>query len=129
MANMSEALSNRVTDGVTGVSNLFSPTVALALFTGDPTVGSNEVTAPSYDRLPMAGMFPAASGGVASNNAVITFATPTEVWGKITHIALCETAVKGTADYLMVSTIINPIDISPTLVFVMPAGNLTVTMD
>ena len=75
-----ETAADAIADRVTEVS----------LHTGNPgtTCASNEVSGNAYARASTTGTAWTESGGTASNNAVIQFATPTGSWGTVSWFCL-----------------------------------------
>lgn len=113
MASMSDYLENKLIDALfRGGSYTFPTTVYIALFTAAPSDsgGGTEVSGSSYARVavtcnatnwastggattttnPSAG-----TSGTTSNNAVITFPTPSGSWGTITHVGIFDAATTG----------------------------------
>src|SRR4051794_41047719 len=112
MAAMSDYLENKIIDWLLRGQSYTPPaTVYVALFTAAPsdTGGGTEVSGGSYARVAVtsslanwAGTQAAASttassgtGGTTSNNAVITFPTPSANWGSITYMALMDASTSG----------------------------------
>ena len=76
MANMTDAFENTLLDAIAGVTTNLSTTMALALFTADPTdTGSvvNELSGDGYARKLLSGTFSSATGttGTTTNTGVI----------------------------------------------------------
>ena len=84
--------------------------VYVALWVGDPTdtgAGGAEVTGGSYARVAVSTgssgsgtgsgwTDPGASGAIStSNNAAVTFPTPSANWGTVTHVALMDASTSG----------------------------------
>jgi len=122
MTAMSDTLENKLIDwllraqaigitGATAAAGTGPATTYVALFTATPsdTGGGTEVTGGSYARVAVtssmanwAGTQAAASttassgtSGTTSNNATITFPTPTVAWGTVTSIGLFDAATGG----------------------------------
>ena len=132
MSAMVDGFENDVLDGITGVTSLFSATMALALFTADPTdTGSvtNEYTGNGYARKALTGLFSAATGtaGSSANTSIINFATATGDWTAITHVGFMKTATATTDDMIVVVALDSAITILDTQVFSFAIGDLTVT--
>lgn len=133
MANMTDATENEVLDGILGVTQLTTPPIAyLALLTGDPTdTGSvvNEVAIADYQRLSLAGLYSASSGGSSTNTSAIIFPTAVADWGIITHLGIMKSGVKGTDDMSVHLSLVTAIEILASDVFEMLTGKLTITAD
>lgn len=134
MANMTDALELEILDGITGVTSLFSSTMALALFTAAPTdTGSvtNELTGNGYARKALTGLFSSATGttGISSNTSVINFATATGDWSAVTHIGFMESDVETTSDMIVWVALDSSVTILDTQVFSFAIGDLTVNAD
>lgn len=113
MAAMSDYLENKLIDWLLRGQAFTPPTsVYVALFTSAPSDagGGTEVSGGSYARQAVAcssaafaatqapGSTAATStgtSGTTSNNAAVTFPTPTAAWGTITHVALFDAASGG----------------------------------
>lgn len=122
MAAMTDFLENKIIDwlfraqaiGITGASAAAGTgptTLYVGLFTANPsdTGGGTEVTGGSYARVAVtsslinwAGTQAAASttassgtGGTTSNNAAITFPTPSANWGTVTGFGIFDASTAG----------------------------------
>lgn len=73
-------------------------TPRVALYVGDPTAGGSEVSGGSYARVNV--VFTAPVGNSQSNNALVTFPTPTALWGLLTHAGLIDAMVGGNLRYV-----------------------------
>lgn len=144
MAALSNYLENSLIDAVFRAQTFTSPaTLYVALYTAAPSDagGGTEVTGGSYARVAVtsslanwagtqgAGTTTASSGtgGVTSNNAAITFPSPTANWGVVTHAAIWDAASGGNLiahGALSASKTINNGDAAPTF----PIGSLTFTL-
>ena len=97
-----EGLSNSLLDHVLSNSAFASPTsVHAALYTVAPTAttaGTEVATGGGelYERQVIT--FGAASGGVASNSAGITFPVAGAAWGTVVAVAVCDSDVEATDD-------------------------------
>lgn len=132
MANLTDRYEKKLTDGLTGVTPLTTPTtVYLALFTADPTetgAVTNEVSGTGYARVALTGKFSASTDGSAANTTAITFAAAgAGGWGTITHVGFMESGVATTADMMMSKALVDSITIVETDVFEFLVGKLTVT--
>ena len=112
MAAMSDYLENKLIDQLfRGQAYSFPTTVYVALLTAAPsdTGGGTEVTGGSYARVGVAcnltnwagtqsaGSTIASSGttGTTSNNAGVTFPSPTANWGVVTHFGIYDASSAG----------------------------------
>lgn len=122
MAALSDFMENKLLDwllraqaigitGATAAAGTGPATVYIALFTANPTDtgGGTEVTGGSYARVAVtsslanwAGTQAAASttassgtSGTTSNNAAITFPTPSANWGTITGVGIFDASSAG----------------------------------
>lgn len=119
-------------------------TIYVALFTATPSDagGGTEVSGGSYARASLAcslaslagtqgaGTTAASSGtsGVTSNNAAITFPTPSANWGTVTHFGVFDASTAGNLLFygaLTVNRTINNGDAAPAF----PTSNLTFSVD
>lgn len=131
MANMTESLVEDVLDGITGVSTLFSSTMALGLFTADPTeTGSvtNELSGNGYARKSLSGLFSAAVGsnGEVDNSSVINFSAATADWTTVTHVGFMKSATAGTDDMIVHVALENPVTLLNTQQFSFAIGDLVI---
>jgi hypothetical protein len=155
MAGLSDKLENAFIDwffraqavGITGASAA-AGTGPTALFVGLLTAapsdagGGTEVTGGSYGRISVtsalanwagtqsAGSITASSGtnGQTSNNAAITFASPTANWGVVTHFGVYDAITTGNLLFWVALTApktINNLDAAPSFA----AAALTFTID
>lgn len=112
MAAMTDYLENKLIDQLfRGQAYTFPATLYVALFTAAPSDvgGGTEVTGGSYARVGVASSLAnwagtqgagttvasSGTGGQTSNNAVITFPTPTAGWGTITHFGIFDATSSG----------------------------------
>lgn len=112
MAALSDYLENKLIDHILRGQAFSAPTNAyVGLLTSAPSDagGGTEVTGGSYARVAVAaslanwagtqgaGTTTASSGtsGTTSNNAAITFPTPSASWGSITHIGVYDASTAG----------------------------------
>ena len=112
MSDLTDYAENKLTDALLRGQAIGTPaTWYVALFTAAPSDagGGTEVTGGSYARASFsaslanwsgtqgAGTTAASSGtgGASSNNAVISFPTPSAGWGTVTHFALMDAASSG----------------------------------
>jgi len=125
MAELSDYFENAIIETMraTGIT---AAAAYVALYTTDPTDADTgtEVTGGSYARQ-LAGLS-AASGGLSSNAADITFPTATASWGTVTHVGLRDALTAGN---LLMHSIL---DASKTVgsgdTFKINAGDLDVTI-
>ncbi|OOV05765.1 phage tail fiber protein [Rhodoferax fermentans] len=141
---LSDYLENKLVDHVFRAQAYTAPTtVYVALFTSacsDSAIGT-EVSGGSYARpglatslVNWAGTQAAASttassgtSGTTSNNAAITFATPSAGWGTVTHIGLMDSVSSGNMLVCTALSIGKTINTGDTVSF--PAASLTIQMD
>ena len=112
MSDLTDYAENKLTDALLRGQAIGTPaTWYVALFTAAPSDagGGTEVTGGSYARASFsaslanwsgtqgAGTTAASSGtgGASSNNAVISFPTPSAGWGTVTHFALMDASTSG----------------------------------
>lgn len=143
MAALSDFLENKIIDHVLrGTAYVAPVTVFVALLTAAPADagGGTEVTGGAYARVAVttalttfAGTQGAAStvassgsGGVTSNNAVVTFPTPTAGWLTATHWAVYDAATGGNLLIHAALTVAKTINTGDAVSFA--AGALTVTL-
>lgn len=142
MSAMSDYLENKLVDQIfRGQAFSFPATLHVGLLTSAPSDagGGTEVSGGSYARQPVtaslanfagtqsAGSTTASSGstGATSNNAAITFATPSAGWGTVTHFGIYDAATAGNLLFYGTLTIAKTINQSDTVSF--PAGSLSIT--
>lgn len=128
MAEFSDYLEDKILDHVLRNVSYTSPTTTyVGLFTSDPTdAGSGtEVSGGSYARQPLS--VSAASGGIVTSSADVTFPQATANWGTISHIGILDALTSGN---LLMHT---PLTTSKTIeegdILKVSSGNLTVTLD
>lgn len=100
MSAASDYLENKLLDHVLGGTAFSQPASRyVALFTSSTGLESNsptgEVSTSGTGYARQAITFSAASGGAASNSALITFPTATGTWGTVTHIAIMDASTSG----------------------------------
>jgi hypothetical protein len=143
MTALTDYAENKVIDAILRAQSLGAPaTWYVALFTSAPTdaaVGT-EVSGNNYSRASLAaslanwaGTQAAASttassgtGGQSSNNAAITFATPSGSWGTVTHWGLFDASTSGNMWIYAPLTVSKTINTSDSVSFAI--GALTVTV-
>jgi hypothetical protein len=142
MSAMSDYLENKLVDQLfRGQSAPTTTTLYVALYTSAPSDsgGGTEVSGGAYARVAVtsslanwagtqaAGSTDASSGtgGQTSNNAAITFPTPTAGWGTVTHFAIYDAASAGNELFWGALTIAKTINQADTVTF--PAGSLSIT--
>ena len=142
MAALSDYLENKLVDYVLRGQAFTAPaTVYVGLLTAAPsdTGGGTEVSGNAYARVAVtsslanwAGTQAAAStvassgtGGTTSNNAVITFPTPTPAgWGVVTHFAVYDAASAGNLLFYAALTVSKTINVGDAVSFVAAALSL-----
>jgi hypothetical protein len=145
MAGMSDYLENKIIDWLLRAQAFTAPaTVYIGLLTAAPsdTGGGTEVSGGSYARVAVtsslanwagtqsAGSTVASSGtgGTTSNNAAITFPTPSANWGVATHLGIYDASTSGNLLFwvaLTASKTINNGDPAPSF----PIAALSVQID
>ena len=100
--------------------------VYLGLFTSNPTDSNAgiELSAPSYTRQVVS--FGAASSGSSSNVSAISYDQATTNWGTIGWVGLYDAATSGNLLYYGALDTATTIDTNE--IFVIPIGNLTITL-
>lgn len=141
---LTDAGENKVLDALMRSQAIGTPaTWYMGLDTGSCTEagGGTEVTGGSYARVAItagltqwagsqsAGSTAASSGtsGTTSNNAVISFATPTVAWGTVVSMRLWDAITGGTAWICTALSLNKVINIGDTVSF--PAGAFTFQID
>jgi hypothetical protein len=139
---MSDFLENRIIDQLfRGQAAPTTTTLHVGLLTTAPsdTGGGTEVSGGSYGRVAVtsslanwagtqsAGSTVASSGsgGQTSNNAAITFPTPTAGWGTVTHFGIYDASTGGNLLFWGALTIAKTINQADTVTF--PAASLSIT--
>jgi hypothetical protein len=142
MSAMSDFLENKLIDQLfRGQTAPTTTTLYVGLLTAAPSDagGGTEVTGGSYARVAVtsslanwAGTQAAAStvassgtGGQTSNNAAITFATPSATWGTVTHFGIYDASTAGNLLFWGALTISKTINQADTVTF--PAASLSIT--
>ena len=132
MANMTDLLERELIDGLLGVTQYTSPAVVyLGLYTSDPTdtgTGAAEISAASYERVSLAGLFSASGNGSSLNTAAIGFPVAAEDWGVVTHIGFHKSGVKGTNDMIMYGQMFISASVTTGVTFQFLIGDLTITL-
>jgi hypothetical protein len=139
---MSDFLENRIIDQLfRGQAAPTTTTLHVGLLTTAPsdTGGGTEVSGGSYARVAVtsslanwagtqsAGSTVAStgSGGQTSNNAAITFPTPSAGWGTVTHFGIYDASTGGNLLFWGALTIAKTINQADTVTF--PAASLSIT--
>lgn len=142
MSAMSDYLENKLIDQLfRGQTAPTTSTLYVALYTAAPSDsgGGTEVSGNNYSRASVTsslanwagtqstGSTTASSGtgGSTSNNAAITFATPSASWGTVTHFGIFDAASTGNLLFWGALTTSKTINSGDTVSF--PAGTLSVT--
>jgi hypothetical protein len=127
MSAISNYLENALLNATLTNTTYTSPaSVYLGLFTSNPTDSNagTELSAPSYTRQVVS--FGAASSGSSSNVSAISYDQATTDWGTIGWVGLYDAATSGNLLYYGALDTATTIDINE--IFVIPIGNLTVTL-
>lgn len=154
MAALSDFTENKIIDwlfraqaigitGATAAAGTGPATLYVGLLTVTPTdsTGGTEVTGNAYTRVGVtssltawAGTQAAAStvassgtGGTTSNNAVITFPTPTATWGTVVGMGVYDAATAGNLLFYSALTTSKVINTGDGVTF--PAASLTFQID
>lgn len=142
MSAMSDFLENRLIDQLfRGQAAPTTSTLHVGLLTAAPSDsgGGTEVSGGSYARVAVtsslanwagtqsAGSTTASSGtgGQTSNNAAITFPTPTAGWGTVTHFGIYDASSGGNLLFHGALTIAKTINQADTVTF--PPASLSIT--
>lgn len=130
MSAATNYLENEVLDHILGegARDFTSPTTLyIGLFTAvtDGETGSvTEVSGGSYARAAV--NFNAASGGSATNNGDVTFATATADWGTVTHVGVYDASTGG--NLLIYATLDTSKTVSNGDTFVIQDTNLQINL-
>lgn len=144
MAAMSDYLENKLIDQIfRGQAFSFPSTLYVGLFTANPsdTGGGTEITGNNYARVSVAaslanfagtqgaGTTAASSGtgGTTSNNASLTFPTPSATWGTVTGFGIYDAASGGNLLWYGALSINKTINQGDTVTF--PAASLSIQID
>lgn len=144
MAALSDYLENKIIDWLLRGQTFTPPAnVFVGLLTAAPsdTGGGTEVIGGSYARVSVAGSLAnwagtqaaastvASSGtsGTTSNNAAITFPTPSASWGTVTHFAVYDASSAGNLLFYAALTTSKVINSGDSVSF--PAASLTFQID
>jgi hypothetical protein len=142
MSAMSNYLENKLVDQLFRAQSApTTSTLHIGLFSAAPNDagGGTEISGNNYSRVSVtsslanwagtqsAGSTVASSGtgGQTSNNAAITFATPSATWGTVTHFGIFDAATSGNLLFYGALSISKTINQGDTVSF--PAGSLSVT--
>ena len=124
MAELSDYLENKLLDHVLRGTSYTSPTtVYVGLYTSDPGDDNSgtEVSGGSYARQSLS--VTAASGGIVTSSADVTFPQATGNWGTISHIGLLDAVSSG--NLLMHTPLTTSKAIETGDIFKIPSGSLT----
>ena len=127
MSAISNYLENALLNATLTNTTYTSPaSVYLGLFTSNPTDSNAgiELSAPSYTRQVVS--FGAASSGSSSNVSAISYDQATTDWGTIGWVGLYDAATSGNLLYYGALDTATTIDTNE--IFVIPIGNLTITL-
>lgn len=143
MSSMTDYLENKLVDHIFRGQTFTAPTnLYIALFTAAPSDagGGTEVSGNGYARATVANSLAnwagtqssgsttasTGTGGVTSNNGVVTFATPTGAgWGTVTHMAIFDAVSGGNMLFQGALGASKTINAGDTVSYA--AGTLTVT--
>lgn len=132
MGSFTTEYTHTILDQLTGADALY-----LALFTASPGDGgaaTAEVTSTDYDREDLGDVNDkwevagATTDREINTNAEVAFAKATEVWGTISHLALCLAVTEATADLKIwgALTTAKTIEANDQLIF--DPGNINIIM-
>lgn len=108
------------------VSGASASTLYLALFTGDPTATPSLEVAPSdYARQAIAFVTPL--NGETRNSADVSFGTPAEAWGTVSHYGLFDASTNG--HMLFYEAFQEPVDVESGAPLIVGAGTLIVSLE
>lgn len=141
---LSDYLENKLIDHVFRGTAYTAPlTLYVELYTSacSDSARGTEVTGGSYARASLAAdttnwagtqaagstIASSGTGGTTSNNAAITFATPSAGWGLVTHIGLSDASTAGNLLVCTALTVSKTINSGDTVSF--PAASLTNQID
>lgn len=139
-------LENKILDHVLKNTSYNQPSgLYLALFNNTSTNAANNLEAGTLtDEVPTSGTayarkdinvdgssgaFDASSDGSTSNTQTITFATATDNWGTITHVAVMDNATAGAGNVLFWGAVTTEKTIETGDTFQVTAGNLTISLN
>lgn len=142
--DMSDYLENKLIDHVfRGQSYTAPTTIYFALFTSScsDSAGGTEVATGSYARPGLAASLAnwagtqsagstvasSGTGGTTSNNATVTFATPSASWGTVTHLGIYDAVTSGNLLICRALTTSKTINSGDTVTF--PAASFTFQID
>ena len=108
--------------GETRALNGMLNAVYVALHTGDPEVGANEVTGGAYVRKAYPYTLSGANPTIAANSALIAYDAATSDWGTVTHFGIWSASTGG--DLLVTGALDNPRTIFTDDVLRFPTGAL-----
>jgi len=133
MTAMADVLENAVLDLVLNnvplsTAGISTGTIFAALFVTptDDTGGGVEVMGGSYSRSTVSS-FSVPVGGTTSNSVNVTFPNASANWGIVTHFALYDASTGG--NMLFHGALTSPKIINAGDSFVLPVGNITISMD
>jgi hypothetical protein len=109
------------------VTTPITPYIALFTTSSTDSTPGTEVSGGSYARISSAGKWATPSAGSVTNNAVITFATPSGSWGTVTNFAVYDAVSAGNRVGWADLTASQVISSGNTVSFA--ASALTITLD
>jgi hypothetical protein len=133
MGSFSDYLENKLLDHLfkKGTVNYTSPTIYVALSTANPGESGANIAEPSggaYARVVTAAAdWNAASSGVVTNAANITFPEATLDWGNIAHFALYDALTAG--NMLAYGALGSMVTIAANDTPILMAGNISTSLD
>jgi hypothetical protein len=128
MSKFSDYLESNLLNAVLRNVSYTSPAnVYIALYTSDPTDANTgtEVSSASYARQSIT--FSAPVSGSCSNDSAVTFPTPTENWGTVSHMGLFDAPTGG--NLLFYGSLASPIEVALGMRIRFPTSSLIVSLD
>jgi hypothetical protein len=128
MAELSNYLENKLLDHVLRNVSYNSPTTAyVGLYTSNPDEDNSgtEVSGGSYARQVLS--VSAASGGIVTSSADVTFPQATASWGTISHIGILDALTSG--NLLMYTALTTSKTIDEGDILKISTGSLTASLD
>lgn len=141
MSQMSDYLENKLVDHIFRATSFTAPAALwVSLHTASPTdTGSGtEVSGSNYGRAQLnpsttnwtntqasGSGASTGTGGLTSNNAIISFPTPSATWGTVTHFGIWDASTVGNMIVWGSLTVSKTINTSDVVTF--PVGTLAIT--
>lgn len=142
MSQMSDYLENKLVDHIfRATAYTAGASIYVSLHTANPTdaASGTEASGGSYARAPLAPSTTnwtntqasgsgasTGTGGTTTNNAIISFPTPSATWGTVTHFGIWDAITTGNMICYGALTTSKTINTSDVVTF--PVGTLTITL-